>query len=166
MFVRSRATEICREQAGKKAMVRTASPKITLACHAILDQTLSTLAETDFGSLSVFIFRSVAPSSRRRSHQRSRKSGISEAAKKNGPPRRWMTLLIISGPMCTHSSDITKIRKPLRKRPNGITAPTNSARRHLVRKNMFAANKLVITKTRLDLMPLHSLATVIVIPGS
>ena len=58
------------------------------------------------------------------------------------------------------------MRKPFRKSPNGITAQTNSARRQVVRKNMFAARRLVITNTKLDLMPLHSLATAMVIPGS
>ena len=58
------------------------------------------------------------------------------------------------------------MRKPLRKSPNGMTAQTNNARRHVVHKNMLAANKLVIIKTRVDLIPLHSLATMMVIPGS
>ena len=58
--------------------------------------------------------------------------------------------------MCTQSNDMTRMRKPLRKSPNGITAHTSSARRHVVCKNMFAAKRLVITNTKLDLMPLHS----------
>ena len=65
-----------------------------------------------------------------------------------------------------HNNDMSKMRKPLRKSPNGTTAQTNNARRHVVHKNMFAANKLVIIKTSVDLIPLHSLATMMVIPGS
>src|SRR5436305_10536533 len=68
--------------------------------------------------------------------------------------------------MCTQSNDMTRMRKAVRKSPNGITAHTSSARRHVVCKNMFAAKRLVITKTKLDLIPLHSFATSMVIPGS
>ena len=40
-----------------------------------------------------------------------------------------------------------QIRTAFRKSPNGITAATNRARRHVVRRNMFAASRLVILQT-------------------
>src|SRR5882724_2439996 len=101
-----------------------------------------------------------------RSHHRSSKNGTSESTKKTGPPRRWITLLIICGPALTQRRPITKMRKPFRRIASGMTKATSTRRRHDDFKNRLAAKTLVIKRTQLDRMPLHSCATSIVMFGN
>src|SRR6266480_3114863 len=58
------------------------------------------------------------------------------------------------------------MRKPFRKMPRGMTNTNSTMRRHDVFRNKLAARTLVINSTQLDLMPLHSCATSMVILGS
>jgi len=101
-----------------------------------------------------------------RSNHNTRKNGISESTKNSGPPRRWITLLIICGPSFTQRRPITRMRNPLRRMASGMTKATSARRRHGVLKNKFAARMLVMKSTQLERIPLHACATSIVMFGS
>src|SRR5215469_7187117 len=77
-----------------------------------------------------------------------------------------MPLSIMWGPTCTQRTPMTKIRKPLRKIPSGITNATSTILRQGVLRNRWDASRLVMNNTQLEWMPLHSWATRSTIPGN
>ena len=65
-----------------------------------------------------------------RSHHSTRNNGMSERAKKRGPPCPWTMLWIMCGPSSTQRRPIIQMRKPLRTIESGMTKATRTARRH------------------------------------
>jgi len=89
----------------------------------------------------------------------SRKNGISDRAKKMGPPWRWIYELIISRLMRTQSSPIMKMRRPFLRIARGITANANTTRCQGARRKRWPASRLVMNNMKVECIPLHSGAT-------
>ena len=89
----------------------------------------------------------------------SRKNGISDKAKKMGPPLRWIYELIISGLTRTQSCPIMKMRRPFLRIARGITPNVNSTRFLGALRKRWPASRLVMNNTRVECIPLHAGAT-------